>query len=87
MSNNHNDKLIHLNYNCSIAMEPSTQLPLKKLRLVKKSALSTGSSSLTLINLLEECKNSAEALKILLSISDGFEIDQSDLAESVKKIE
>lgn len=66
--------------------EHATQLPLKKLRLVKKAAPSTSSSSFTLINHLEDCKNSSEALRILLRVSDGFEIDLADIPEIVKKL-
>ncbi|KAJ8933175.1 hypothetical protein NQ318_006469 [Aromia moschata] len=58
----------------------------EEITLVKKPAPSSGSSVLALLNLLEECKNSSEALKILLQISDSFEIDQTDLSECVKKL-
>ncbi|XP_018574117.1 integrator complex subunit 4 [Anoplophora glabripennis] len=66
--------------------EAHTQVPLKKLRLVKKPTLSPGSSALTLLNLLEDSVNSSEALQILLRISDNFDVEAGDIADFVKKL-
>lgn len=60
-------------------------MPVKKLRLVKKPISSLTNSSLTLINNLEECNTSKEALKILLLLSDS-ELDISDVFEIVRKL-
>ncbi|CAH1117828.1 unnamed protein product [Phaedon cochleariae] len=60
-------------------------LPIKKLRLIKNPLPTSSTSFLTLVNHLEECKTSSEALKTLLQISET-ELDHSDLAEAVKKL-
>lgn len=62
------------------------QPPVKKLRLVKKLTTTTGTSALTLLSCLESCKNSNEALKTLLRVSDSFELEASELQEAVKKL-
>ncbi|KAG5874600.1 hypothetical protein JTB14_032997 [Gonioctena quinquepunctata] len=64
--------------------EPPT-LPVKKLRLVKKPLPTTSTSFITLLNHLEDCKNSGEALKLLLQISE-IDLDISELVEAVKKL-
>lgn len=61
-------------------------MPLKKLRLVKKPTPSLGSSALTLLNLLEDCVNSSEALQILLRISDNFDVEPGDIPDFIKKL-
>lgn len=58
---------------------------MKKLRLVKRTISSLTTSSLTLINNLEECKTSKEVLKVLLLLTDS-EFDISDLFEIVRKL-
>lgn len=58
---------------------------MKKLRLVKKPISSSTNSSITLINNLEDCKSSKEALKVLLLFSDS-ELDISDVSEIVRKL-
>lgn len=54
--------------------------------MVKKPLQSTGPSSLTIINQLESNLSSNDALKILLQVSDSFELDSADIPEAVKKL-
>ncbi|VEN55059.1 unnamed protein product [Callosobruchus maculatus] len=66
--------------------EPSTShLPVKKLRLVKKPTPAVSNSAITLINHLEECKTSQEALKILLLVSE-VDLDSADVPDAIKKL-
>ncbi|CAH1956438.1 unnamed protein product [Acanthoscelides obtectus] len=66
--------------------EPSTShLPIKKLRLVKKSTPTFSNSAITLINHLEECKTSQEALKLLLLVSD-LDLDAAEVQDTIKKL-
>lgn len=58
---------------------------MKKLRLVKKPVLSSTNASINLVNDLEECKTSKEALKVLLLFSDS-DLDVSDVPEIIKKL-
>nr|XP_023015747.1 integrator complex subunit 4 [Leptinotarsa decemlineata] len=60
-------------------------VPLKKLRLVKKPKATTTTSFITLVNLLEECKDSGETLKIILQISET-DLKVSEIAEAIKKL-
>lgn len=62
------------------------QPPIKKLRLVKRPTTATGTSALTLLSCLESCKNSNDALKTLLRVSDSFELETSELQDAVKKL-
>ncbi|XP_056644986.1 integrator complex subunit 4 [Diorhabda sublineata] len=71
-------------YSQTIQETPSA-IPTKKLRLVKKPLSTTGKNFVTLVNLLEECKTSNEALNLLLQISDT-DLEATDIAEVVKKL-
>lgn len=53
---------------------------------MKKPTASTGTSALTLLSCLESCKNSNEALRALLRVSDSFELEASELQDAVKKL-
>lgn len=53
--------------------------------MVRRSISLSANSALTLVNELEDCKNSKEALKVLLLISD-FEVDAADVTEILKKL-
>ncbi|CAH0557840.1 unnamed protein product [Brassicogethes aeneus] len=66
--------------------ETAPQVPIKKLRLVKKPQSSPGGSTLALISCLDGCKSSKEALQTLLRVSDSFELDIGDIPEVVSKL-
>lgn len=46
----------------------------------------SGQTSISIINQLESSQSSNEALKILLQVSDGFELESSEMPEAVKKL-
>lgn len=55
------------------------------MRLVKKVPPTRTNSSLAIVKHLEDCKNSKEALKLLLRVTDS-ELDASDVQEVVKRL-
>lgn len=77
-----NSSIIKLPFN--FLQETSYQVPIKRLRLVKKPT--TDHSTSILINHLDNCKTSNDALVTLLRISDNFDIDVSEVPEVVKKL-
>ncbi|KAK4880692.1 hypothetical protein RN001_008838 [Aquatica leii] len=64
--------------------ETSFEPQLKRFRLVKKPP--SEKPTLALINCLQNCKNSNEALQTLLHLLDTFEFDSSDTLEAIKKL-
>ncbi|XP_060518566.1 integrator complex subunit 4 [Cylas formicarius] len=73
-------------YSQTIIQDSSTPVPIKKLKLVKKPLQGFGNSLLSLISHLEECKESIDALKLLLSASDGYQFEVTDIPEITKKL-
>lgn len=73
-------------YSQTITQDTVPQLPIKKLKLVKKALPGVTSSLTTIVSELEESKSSNEALKLLLRISDKYELDTGDISEAVKKL-
>ncbi|KAL3280766.1 hypothetical protein HHI36_003998 [Cryptolaemus montrouzieri] len=66
--------------------EPVQKIPVKRLKLVKKSQPSPSGSTLALISCLEGCKTSNDALRTLLRISDNLELDSQDVPEILKRL-
>ncbi|KAL1514289.1 hypothetical protein ABEB36_003569 [Hypothenemus hampei] len=66
--------------------KPVQQIPIKKLKLVKKPLSGVTNSISTVVNNLEECKTSNEIVQLLLSITDKFEIEPGGIVEVVKKL-
>ncbi|KAK9869888.1 hypothetical protein WA026_003608 [Henosepilachna vigintioctopunctata] len=66
--------------------EPAQKIPLKRLKLVKKSQPLPSGSTLALISCLESCKTSNDALRTLLRISDNLDLDSQDLSEILKRL-
>ncbi|KAF7284883.1 integrator complex subunit 4 [Rhynchophorus ferrugineus] len=73
-------------YSQIITQEAPTQVPIKKLKLVKKPLTGITNSLVTIVGHLEDCKTSNEALKLLLGISEKIEIDAADISEVIKKL-
>lgn len=71
-------------YSQTIQEGPSYETKVKKLRLVKK--IQPGNTTLALISCLESSKNSGDALRTLLRISDAFELEAVDIPEAVQKL-
>lgn len=70
----------------TVTKEKNTEVPLKRLRLVKKPSLNTSGSTLALLNCIESSKSKSETLRTLLRISDNLEINSEEIPEVVKKL-
>ncbi|XP_066258718.1 integrator complex subunit 4 [Euwallacea similis] len=69
----------------TVTQEP-TQVPIKRLKLVKKPVPGIFSSLASIIESLEECTNSNEVIWLLVSISGKIEVDPADITEIVRKL-
>ncbi|XP_050295660.1 integrator complex subunit 4 [Anthonomus grandis grandis] len=72
-------------YSQTITQE-TTQVPTKKLKLVKKPLVGISDSLAKAVNLLEECTTSNEVVKLLLSVSDKLALDPADVPDVIKKL-
>lgn len=66
--------------------QDTSQAPIKKLKLIKKSLPETSSSLTTVVSHLQDCKSSSQALKLLLGITEKIEINPADVLEVIKKL-